>query len=118
MNTQKYQLQLTPEQTLAHLTRIAAGLLASGFFPCDPDPDLVDVDSVSVDVAAVASSLLHALVANIEGEINEGDARRNSHIARIAALEEFVSACRYAGPDRVKQLRLEAQKLFSKKLQK
>ena len=79
-----YQLQLTPEQTLEHLTRITSGLLASGFFPCDPDPDLVDVDSISVDVAAAAGSVLHALIANIEGEINEGNLDRYL----LPALEE------------------------------
>jgi hypothetical protein len=46
-------------------------------------------------------------------------AERNLEIERlrhrIFELEEFVSACRYAGPDGVEQLRKEAQELLSKK---
>jgi hypothetical protein len=66
MHTSKYQIQLTPEKTLEHLTTITTGLLASGYFPCDPD--LEDGCSFSAGVAAVASSVLHALMTNIESE--------------------------------------------------
>ena len=31
---------------------------------------------------------------------------------RIAELEEFVSACRYAGPDGIEQLKKESQELL------
>jgi hypothetical protein len=72
----KYQIQLTPEQTLTHLTTIASSLVASGYFPCDPDPDLVDEYSFSASVAAVASNVLRALMDNVEGEINEGNLDR------------------------------------------
>ena len=34
---------------------------------------------------------------------------------RIADLEEFVSACRYAGPDGIEQLKKEAQELLIRK---
>ncbi len=79
MNKQKYQLQLTPEQTLAHLTTIAAGLLASGHFigeyeTKDGRSDYRLVPNQQRQVITIATSVLSALMENIEGEINEGDA--------------------------------------------
>jgi hypothetical protein len=76
-----YQIQLTPEQTLAHLTQIASGLLASGHFideyeTKDGRSDYRLVPNQQRQVVSIATSVLSALTENVEGEINEGNSGR------------------------------------------
>jgi hypothetical protein len=64
MNKPTYRIQLTPEQTLEHLTRITSGLLAGRHL------------TVEDEIGVTASSVLRELMLNIEGEINEGNLDR------------------------------------------
>jgi hypothetical protein len=86
----------------------------------DRPEKIVRTFEVTTLVADAIESLVLAVQPERDLELRDAESlkeRNTQLLARIAELEEFLSACRYAGPDGVEQLRAEAQRLLSKKAQ-